>query len=64
MEGIYAYGDGTWAPFTGSKVSLSLSEEVDEALYDMPEYSGEISEEEMPKLIDAPNPIETNPLNA
>ncbi|MBN1166023.1 MAG: hypothetical protein JXA44_02700 [Methanospirillaceae archaeon] len=63
MEGIFAYADGTWAPFTGEKVSADLSEEMDEALFDMPEYNPEISEEEMEKVIDAPNPYETNPLS-
>ncbi len=64
MEGVYAYGDGTWTPFTGEKVAMELSEEQDDALYNMPEYNGEISEEIMPKVIDAPNPINTNPINA
>jgi len=63
MEGVYAYSDGTWAPFTGTKVNAQLSEEMDETLYDMPEYKAEISEELMSKVIDAPNPIDTNPLN-
>ncbi len=62
MEGIFAYADGTWAPFTGEKISSELSEEMDEALFNMPEYNAEISEEEMEKVIDAPNPIDTNPL--
>ncbi|MBN1166024.1 MAG: hypothetical protein JXA44_02705 [Methanospirillaceae archaeon] len=64
MEGIYAYGDGTWTPFTGSKVNSQLSEEMEDALYDMPEYPGEISDIEEQKIIDAPNPIDTNPLSA
>jgi len=64
MEGIYAYGDGTWTPFTGEKVSMELTEDQDDALYNMPEYTGNISEELQTKVIDAPNPIETNPLNA
>ncbi len=63
MEGVYAYSDGMWTPFTGTKVTMELSEETDDALYNMPEYTGELSEELMPKVIDAPNPIDTNPLN-
>ncbi|MBN1166025.1 MAG: hypothetical protein JXA44_02710 [Methanospirillaceae archaeon] len=64
MEGIYAYSDGTWTSFTGTKVSSQLTEDMEDILYDMPEYTAEISEELQDKVINAPNPIETNPLNA
>lgn len=64
FEGIYAYADGTWAPFTGEKKTADLSEEVDDALFNMPEYNAEINPDEEPKIIDAPNPVETNPLSA
>jgi|GEM_PF-1040737 len=64
VEGIYAYADGTWAPFTGEKKTADLSEEVDDALFNMPEYNAEINPDEEPKIIDAPNPVETNPLSA
>lgn len=64
MEGIFAYADGTWAPFTGEKVTMDLSEEVDDELFNMPEFNATISEEEMPKIIEASNPLDTNPLKA
>lgn len=61
LEGIFAYSDGTWGTFNGTKTSGDLSEETEEMLIDMPEVNWEINDEEEKDYIVFNSP-ETNPV--
>ena len=61
IEGIFSYSDGTWGPFTGTKISGSLSEEIEEMLLEMPEVNWALNFDEKKEYI-VSNPAEENPV--
>lgn len=61
LEGIFSYSDGTWGPFTGKKLSGTLSEENVDLLVNMPEANWTINLDEQKDYI-VSNPLEDNPI--
>lgn len=61
LEGIFSYSDGTWGPFTGTKISGNLSEESEAMLLDMPEVNWTLNYDEQKKYL-VSNPPEDNPV--
>jgi hypothetical protein len=61
LEGIFSYSDGTWGPFTGTKVSGNLSEETEEMLLEMPEVNWTLNYDEQKDYL-VSNPPEENPV--
>ncbi|WP_146199709.1 hypothetical protein ACKUB1_14790 [Methanospirillum stamsii] len=61
LEGIFSYSDGTWGPFTGKKISGTLTEETEQLLMDMPEANWTINMDEEKDYI-VSNPLNENPI--
>ena len=61
LEGIFAYSDGTWGPFTGKKVSGNLTEEQEAMLEDMPKVNWTLNSDEKKEYI-VSNPVDDNPV--
>ncbi|HPY60753.1 MAG TPA: hypothetical protein PLG55_08530 [Methanospirillum sp.] len=61
IEGVFSYSDGTWGPFTGTKVSGSLSEETEAMLLEMPEVNWALNYDEEKEYI-VNSPAEENPV--
>ncbi len=61
LNGIFAYADGTWGPFTGTKVRANLTAEEDDDLKDMPQLSWNVdTSQTSDKRVN--NPVDTNPI--
>jgi hypothetical protein len=61
LEGIFSYSDGTWGPFTGTKISGNLTEETEAMLLDMPEVNWTLNYDEQKDYL-VSNPPEENPV--
>ena len=61
LNGVFAYADGTWGPFTGKKVRANLTAEEDDKLMDMPVLNWEVDPTEAVGTR-VSNPVSTNPI--
>lgn len=63
LNGIFAYADGVWGPFTGKKVRANLTAEEDDKLMDMPVLDWTVdTNQTIGTRVD--NPMDTNPIQA
>lgn len=62
LNGIFSYADGTWGPFTGTKIIANLTQEEDDLLMDMPQLDWTIDEAQSP-VMRVDNPVESNPIS-
>lgn len=62
LSGVFAYSDGTWGPFTGTKVRANLTPEEDNQLMNMPQLNWTVDVNQVSdKRVN--NPVDTNPLS-